>query len=160
LMVGEGAEKTRIAALARERGLGNVRFVDQQPREKIPAYICASDVCLVPLKKTELFKTVIPTKMLEFMSCSRPVILGVDGQARAILEEANGGLAIDPENVDALLNAILCLAGNRGMAQELGRNGRDFIVRRFSRHQTAERYIRVLDRLLGAPERHSANIAA
>jgi colanic acid biosynthesis glycosyl transferase WcaI len=160
LFVGEGAEKTRIVALARERGLGNVRLVDQQPREKIPAYICASDVCLVPLKKTELFKTVIPTKMLEFMSCSRPVILGVDGQARAILEEADGGLAIDPENVDALLNAILCLAGNRGMAQELGRNGRDFIVRRFSRHQTAERYIRVLDRLLGAPERHSANIAA
>jgi glycosyltransferase involved in cell wall biosynthesis len=84
----------------------------------------------------------------------------VDGQARAILEEANGGLAIEPENVDELLNAILRLAGNCGMAQELGRNGRDFIVRRFSRHQTAERYIRVLDRLLGVPERPSADIAA
>ena len=92
LMLGEGAEKERIAALARERGLNNLRFVDQQPREKIPAYICASDVCLVLLKKTDLFKTVIPTKMLEFMSCARPVILGVDGQARAILEEARGGL--------------------------------------------------------------------
>ena len=51
LMIGEGAEKERIAALARERGLNNLRFVDQQPREKIPAYICASDVCLVLLKK-------------------------------------------------------------------------------------------------------------
>jgi glycosyltransferase involved in cell wall biosynthesis len=160
LMVGEGAEKARIVSLAQERGLSNIRFVDQQPREKVPAYICTSDVCLVPLKKTDLFKTVIPTKMLEFMSCSRPIILGVDGQARAILEEANGGLAIEPENVDELLNAILRLAGNCGMAQELGRNGRDFIVRRFSRHQTAERYIRVLDRLLGVPERPSADIAA
>ncbi|MGD0570360.1 MAG: glycosyltransferase family 4 protein [Candidatus Sulfotelmatobacter sp.] len=160
LMVGEGAEKARIVALAQDRGLSNVRFVDQQPRERIPAYICASDVCLVPLKKTELFKTVIPTKMLEFMSCSRPVILGVDGQARAILEEANGGLAIEPENVDALLNAILYLAANRKMAEELGRNGRDFIVRRFSRHQTAEKYIRVLDRLLGLPEQRGADIAA
>lgn len=159
LMVGEGAEKARIIALAQERGLGNVRFFDQQPREKIPAYICASDVCLVLLKKTELFKTVLPTKMLEFMSCSRPVILGVDGQARAILDEAKGGLAIEPENVDALLKAILYLAGNRGMAQELGRNGRDFIVRRFSRHQTAEKYIRELDRLLDV-ERQSTEIAA
>jgi colanic acid biosynthesis glycosyl transferase WcaI len=160
LMVGEGAEKSRIVALTKERCLDNLRFVDQQPREKIPAYICASDVCLVPLKKTELFKTVLPTKMLEFMSCGRPVILGVDGQARAILEEAKGGLAIEPEDVDALLNAILYLAENSGIAQELGRNGRDFIVRRFSRHQTAEKYIHELDRLLGVPERRSADIAA
>jgi colanic acid biosynthesis glycosyl transferase WcaI len=160
LMVGEGAEKARIIALAQARGLSNLRFVDQQPREKIPAYICASDVCLVPLRKTELFKTVLPTKMLEFMSCGRPVILGVDGQARAILEEAKGGLAIEPEDVDALLNAILYLAGNSGIAQELGRNGRDFIVRRFSRHQTAEKYIHELDRLLGVPERRRADIAA
>ena len=62
--------------------------MDQQPREKIPAYICASDVCLVLLKKADVFKTVIPTKMLEFMSCARPIILGVEGQARKILEEA------------------------------------------------------------------------
>ena len=91
LILGEGTEKASIVARARDHGLENVRFVDQQPREQIPAYISASDVCLVLLKKADLFKTVIPTKMLEFMACARPVILGVDGQARAILEEADGG---------------------------------------------------------------------
>ncbi|MFZ0537441.1 MAG: glycosyltransferase family 4 protein, partial [Candidatus Sulfotelmatobacter sp.] len=90
LILGEGTEKASIVARARDHGLENVRFVDQQPREQIPAYISASDVCLVLLKKADLFKTVIPTKMLEFMACARPVILGVDGQARAILEEAGG----------------------------------------------------------------------
>ncbi len=148
LMLGEGAEKERIAALAQERCLNNLRFVDQQPRDKIPAYICASDVCLVLLKKTDLFKTVIPTKMLEFMSCACPVILGVDGQARAILEEARGGLVIEPENSDALVDAIRDLASNREAARALGKNGREYIVRKFSRHQTAEKYIRVLERLL------------
>ena len=86
--MGEGAEKERIKALAQSRGLTNVHFLDQQPREKIPAFISASDACLVLLKKTDVFKTVIPTKMLEFMSCARPVILGVDGQARQIVEDA------------------------------------------------------------------------
>jgi len=147
LLLGEGAEKKRIVALARERGLSNLRFIDQQPREKVPAYICASDVCLVLLKKAEVFKTVIPTKMLEFMSCARPVILGVDGQARNILEEARGGLVIEPENADALANAIRYLAANREMAHELGQNGREYIVRKFSRRQTAEKYIRVLEHL-------------
>jgi colanic acid biosynthesis glycosyl transferase WcaI len=160
LMLGEGAEKERIAALARERGLTNLRFIDQQPREKIPAYICASDVCLVLLKKTELFKTVIPTKMLEFMSCARPVILGVDGQARAILEEARAGLVIEPESPVALANAIRYLAANRDAGRQLGENGREHILRKFSRHHTAERYIDVLEDLLQLPQRRKIKAAA
>ena len=160
LMLGEGADKDRIVALARERDLNNLRFVDQQPREKIPAYINASDACLVLLKKTDLFKTVIPTKMLEFMSCARPVILGVDGQARMILEEARGGLVIEPENSDALVHAIRLLAANPDQARELGHNGREYIVRKFSRSHTAEKYIRVLEQLLNLPERSSPELAA
>jgi colanic acid biosynthesis glycosyl transferase WcaI len=160
LVVGEGAEKQRIVELARERGLANLRFVEQQPREKIPAYICASDVCLVLLKKTDLFKTVIPTKMLEFMSCARPVILGVEGQARTILEEARGGVAIDPENSDALVNAIRYLAANPEMAGRLGRNGREYIVRNYSRRQTAEKYILTLESLLNFPEDRKTKVAA
>ena len=152
MLLGEGAEKARIVALARERGLKNLRFVDQQPREKIPSYIAATDVCLVPLKKSEVFKTVIPTKMLEFMSCARPVILGVDGQARAILEEAGGGMAIEPENPDALANAISGLSKNRELAKELGRQGREYILRKFSRSRTAEKYIRELERLSASPQ--------
>jgi len=160
LMLGEGAEKDRIKTLAQERGLSNVRFLDEQAREKIPAHICASDACLVPLKRTLLFKTVIPTKMLEFMSCGRPVILGVDGQARAILEEARGGLVVEPENPDALANAIRYLAANRELAGELGRNGREYVVRKFSRRQTAEKYILVLERLLNLPEDRKTEAAA
>jgi colanic acid biosynthesis glycosyl transferase WcaI len=160
LLLGEGAEKERIVALARERGLSNLRFIDQQSREKVPAYISASDVCLVPLKKADVFKTVIPTKMLEFMSCARPVILGVDGQARSILEEAQGGLVIEPENAEALANAIRYLAANRELARELGHNGRQHIVRKFSRRHTAEKYIRVLEQLLHVPERRETKVAA
>src|SRR6202051_159674 len=151
LMLGEGAEKRRILELARERGLHNIRFVDQQPREKIPSYICASDACLVLLKKTDLFKTVIPTKMLEFMSCARPVIFGVDGRARGLLEEARAGLVIEPENAQALVDAACYLAVNQELAREMGRHGREYIVRKFSRRYTAEKYIRVLEQMLKLP---------
>jgi glycosyltransferase involved in cell wall biosynthesis len=151
LLVGEGSDKERIRALAESEGLSNLRFVDQQPRERIPAFINASDVCLVLLKKTELFKTVIPTKMLEFMACGRPVILGVDGQARQIVEEARGGIVIEPENAEALVAAIRKLAGDAESRKELGDRGRAYIVERYSRGKTAEIYLDVLRRLL-APE--------
>jgi len=147
LLIGEGAEKDRIKALAQSRGLANIRFLDQQPREKIPAFISASDACAVLLRKTEVFKTVIPTKMLEFMSCSRPVILGVDGQARKIVEEAEAGIVIEPENSVALVAAIQRLAVDHDLCQKLGAQGREYIVRHFSRRQTAEAYIHVLDAL-------------
>ncbi len=98
LLIGEGAEKERIVKLAAARGLANLRFLDQQPRERIPAYISAADLCLVMLKKNELFKTVIPTKLLEYMACERPVIVAVDGQARQIVEDAEAGVFVEPEN--------------------------------------------------------------
>ncbi len=149
LLVGEGADKERIVAMAKTRGLANLRFVDQQPRESIPDYICASDASLVLLKKTDLFKTVIPTKMLEFMSCSRPVILGVDGQARKIVEEGQAGVFIEPESVDALVEAIVRLRGDARLRETLGSNGRRHILEHFSRQRTAATYIRVLEKLLG-----------
>ncbi len=160
LLIGEGADKARLVAQARERRLANLQFLDQQPRETIPAYIRASDLCLVPLKKNELFKTVIPSKMLEFMSCARPVILGVEGQARAILEEASAGISIEPGNANALANAIRHVAANREAAQEMGENGRDYVIRKFSRDRTAEKYIRVLEELLALPETGIAGVAA
>jgi glycosyltransferase involved in cell wall biosynthesis len=148
LLVGEGADKERITALAASRGLTNIRFVDQQPRERIPAYICASDACLVLLKKTDLFKTVIPTKMLEFMACARPVILGVEGQAREIVEEAKAGIFIEPESSSDLAAAITRLSQNPALREEMGRGGRRHILAHYSRRSTAETYIDVLNSLL------------
>jgi len=153
LLIGEGAEKQRIVALAAARGLTNIRFLGQQPRESIPAYIAAADVCLVMLKKTELFKTVIPTKLLEYMACERPVIVAVDGEARQIVEAAGAGMFVEPEDNEALVQAILNLADDPQRRQYMGISGREYIVSRLSRARTAQTYISVLDDLTGAEKR-------
>jgi glycosyltransferase involved in cell wall biosynthesis len=148
MLVGEGADRERIAALAQSKKLKNICFVQQQPREKIPAYISASDVCLVVLKKSDVFETVIPTKMLEFMSCARPVILGVGGQAKQILERSRGGICAEPENPAALCDAILRLRQDPQLCESLGRNGREYIVQNLSRQRTAAEYLEVLGGLI------------
>ena len=151
LLIGEGAEKERIKSLAQSHGLTNVRILDQQPRENIPAFISASDVCLVLLKKADVFKTVIPTKMLEFMSCGRPVVLGVEGQAREIIEAAGAGIAIEPEDEKALVAALQTLEANAERAGALGQKGREYILQNFSRSRTAEKYIQILQPLIRKP---------
>ncbi len=148
LLVGEGAEKKQIQASAQARCLTNVHFLDQQPRERIPALISASNACLVLLKKTDIFKTVIPTKMLEFMACERPLIVGVEGQAREIMQAAGAGIAIEPENPEALIQAIHHVAANPEAGGMMGKMGREYILKNFSRAATAQKYIGVLQALI------------
>jgi glycosyltransferase involved in cell wall biosynthesis len=145
LFVGEGADKDRLTSIVSKLKLTNVHFLLQQPREKVPSIIRASDVCLVPLKKASVFETVIPTKMLEFMACGRPVILGVDGQARQVIETANAGVFVEPEDPTALAQAVTQLYLDVGLRKVLGRNGRQYIVENLSRARTAATYLGVLE---------------
>lgn len=147
LVVGEGAERAALTAEARTRRLDNVIFAGQKPRKEIPAILDASDACLVLLKRTDAFKQVIPTKMLEFMSSGTPVILGVEGQAREIVEAAGGGLCIEPENVDALVDAIRELKQSEELRRGLGKSGRAHMMAAFDRGATAHRYLDLLTTL-------------
>jgi glycosyltransferase involved in cell wall biosynthesis len=160
MLVGEGADRERITATAQAKGLSNIRFVPQQLRERVPDYIAASDACLVLLKKSEVFETVIPTKMLEFMSCAKPVILGVGGQAREMIESSRAGVCIEPENVDQLCDAILRLQKEDWLRESLGRNGREYIIRNLSRERTADEYLQVLNVIIPGRRESEAAVAA
>lgn len=154
MLVGEGADRERILSLAQSKNLVNLVFVPQQSREKIPAYISASDACVVMLKDKQVFETVIPTKMLEIMSCARPVILAVRGQAKRVLESAGGGVCIEPDHPQALCSAILQLRHQPALCEEMGRAGRSYIIRELSRERTAQEYLAVLRRGLGEAPTH------
>jgi glycosyltransferase involved in cell wall biosynthesis len=101
------------------------------------------------LKKTELFKTVIPTKMLEYMACEKSVIVAVDGQARKIIEEAGAGIFVEPEDSRELSHAILRLSSEIERRKQMGKNGRQHILTNFSRERKAQAYIQVLEALIG-----------
>jgi colanic acid biosynthesis glycosyl transferase WcaI len=159
LLIGEGAEKRRIMELAAARGLANVKFIGEQPRQRIPALVSAADVCLVMLKKADLFKTVIPTKLLEYMACERPVIIAVDGQARKIVEDAGAGVFVAPEDSDALAKTICEMALDASARDRMGLNGRRYILANLSREQTARNYIAVLEELTGTQIKESARAA-
>ncbi len=151
LVVGDGAEKQRLAADVDTRGLRNIRFMSSIPRTEIPSQIRASDVCLVLLKKAPIFETVIPTKMLEYMACGRAVILGVDGQARRVLEDAQAGLFVEPESASDLARTVTRLYEDGQLRTTLGRNGREYAKEHLSREATAADYLTVLESVVGGP---------
>jgi colanic acid biosynthesis glycosyl transferase WcaI len=91
--------------------------------------------------------------LLEYMACERPVIVAVDGQARQMVEAARAGVFVEPEDSDALVDAILNLVADPQQRQRMGSSGREYIVRQFSRERTARSYLTVLEKLISAEER-------
>jgi len=144
LLVGEGMEKARLVSDAKRRGLINVRFIDPVPKQEVFKYILASDMGASILKRVDTFKTVYSNKTFDYFSCKKPVLMAIDGVSRELVEDANAGVYVEPENISAY-NATIreYLKDPQRLIQE-GENGYQFAKSNFDRQLLAEKYINEL----------------
>jgi glycosyltransferase involved in cell wall biosynthesis len=141
LMVGGGAQRETIKTIRDTKGLTNIVMLDQLPKAAMPAVWGASDAALVLLKRVDTFKTVIPSKMFEAMALGVPMILGVEGEAKALMEEGSAGIAITPEDDAELATAILRLADDRALGRQIGASAQAFVRAQFDREKLAHAYL-------------------
>ena len=98
LFVGDGAMKEKIVSIANDLDLDNITFLDPILKEDVPLYLSICDVSLAPLKKSDNFKTVIPSKIFEASAMGKPTLLGVEGEAQKIIEKYSAGVCFLPED--------------------------------------------------------------
>ncbi len=144
LIVGEGAEKRRIRNLVMEKRLSNIKVLSGVSKERVRDYYALTDLYLVTLRNTELFRTVIPSKIFEAMAMARPILCAVDGECRKIIEEAKSGIYVEPENVNQMAETILKLWKEKDGLQRMGKNGRIYVERYFNRDELARTYLGLL----------------
>ena len=89
LFVGAGAEKERLLKMKEEEHIDNITMLEPVPKEMVNRYISILDVALINLKKSDLFCTVIPSKIFENAGMEIPILLGVKGEAEDIIKEFN-----------------------------------------------------------------------
>lgn len=147
VLVGDGAERERLVAQRDARKLTNVIMLDQQPRSVVPLIWGATDAALVLLRKSDTFKTVLPTKMFEAMAAAKPVILGVEGEAKDMLLAAGAGLAVEPEDSRAIANAIVRLAESPTDAAAMGESGRVWFAEHLDRNRLADEMLAAIGAL-------------
>lgn len=123
LLLGDGASKAALVAAANARGLDNVVFVDTVPKEEVASYWALLDASIIHLKRSALFRSVIPSKLFECMGMGIPVLHGVEGESAAIVELEGVGLLFQPENAEDLCRRLRELADDPQLGKRLGDNG-------------------------------------
>lgn len=144
LMAGGGAEEARLRAERERRGLDNVVMLGQRPKAEMPGLWGATDASLILLKRSDTFKTVYPSKMSEAMAMKCPIVLGVEGEAKDVLDAAQAGIAITPESAEQLAVAMRRLADDPALCERLGRAGRAYADQNLDRAKVAARFLDLL----------------
>lgn len=143
LFVGSGAKKAELVAQAKALNLENVTFLDSVLKDKVWRYISILDSMVVPLKKSDLFKTVIPSKIFETSAMQTPILLGVDGEVREIVASYNAGIYFEPENKNEFLKAISDLR-NDSLKYSSFQQGCNSLALDFDRKKLATRMLKEL----------------
>ncbi len=140
LFIGDGAEKERVVQLAQALSLENVTFLDPISKEEVPRYLSIVDVSLAPLKKSETFKSVIPSKIFEASAMRKPTLLGVEGQAEEIVKQYGAGICFKPENSEDFIDSVSRLKNDKALYEKCVQ-GCDMLARDFDRRLLATKML-------------------
>lgn len=147
LLIGDGDCKAHLIEQTSQSGLNNIQFLDLMPKEEVLKYIWLSDMGLTILQNNPTFKTIYSNKTFDYFSCRKPVLMAVDGVSKALIEQADAGVYIDSENMDAWFSTIMFYIQHPETAKRQGENGYRFAKKHFDRVYWAEVYLDRIEKL-------------
>ncbi len=146
LLVGDGAERSRLEQRVSTERIENVRLLGSVARDRISEVYATLDAALVTLRRSELFTSVLPSKIFEIAAMARPILLSVDGEARALVEASGGGVFVPPEDVGAMVDALVHWIEEPAVGIRMGLAGRSYVAAHFDRESLARAYLEILRR--------------
>ncbi len=149
LIVGDGAEREELMRKTIEQGLTNVHFEGRVDRSKVPGLIASADLAVLCLRDVPLFEDALPTKMLEYMAASRPVVAAAAGDAARLLERSDAGIACPPGDPAALAASLTEAMRDPVRAERMGANGRRYVQEHCSRETFVDKLEAIAARLAG-----------
>jgi colanic acid biosynthesis glycosyl transferase WcaI len=125
----------------RARGLDNVRFVDMQPKARLPQVLAAADIHVVPLRRGLAWSSV-PSKLYSILAAGRPIVASIDAgtEVARTVERAAAGLSVPPDDPETFTKAVRRLLDDAGDREAMGTSGRRFVEGWASPAAVAEAY--------------------
>lgn len=148
LFVGDGPYKNQLEQLVVRKEITNVIFVGEIDREKIHEYLYLADCGVVILKRIPLFTGALPSKIFDYMACDLPILLGVEGEAKTLVEDSGTGLGFESDNSEDLINKIMYLKNHTDELNSMSSKGKDYVYNNFNRTKQASKIEDILKELL------------
>ena len=138
MFIGEGVEKQILMEKATSLNLSNVLFIESKRKEELLDYYEAADVGIVSLKKHPLFEITIPSKVFDYMSMSTPILIGVNGEAKEIVEEHEAGFYFEPENGDDFVRVLKFAQSHPDKLKKISQHVKEKLLQSFNREIQAK----------------------
>ena len=123
-IVGKGPEHKRLAELAQELNVRNIKFIDWIRYENLPLEIAKADLCLGGhFSDIGKARRVIAGKTFQFIAMGKPVIVGDNPANRELFKDRRNALMCEMANADALAEAILELRNNAHLREKIAEEG-------------------------------------
>lgn len=148
ILLGSGPLKKELIDKRDKMGLNNVIFEDLVQKSKIPSIISSVDISIVPLRRLDIFKGAIPSKIFENCAMKKMLLLGVEGEAKELfIDQGKSGLFFEPENHIDLKDKILKVIDQPELISRYGEAGNIFVKKNFDRNKIASDFLKELDKL-------------
>ncbi|MDX1349737.1 MAG: glycosyltransferase family 4 protein [Putridiphycobacter sp.] len=145
VLLGSGPEKDKLLSMQKELNLKNVIFAEPVGRNEMGGIIKEIDISLIPLRKLDLFLGAIPSKIFEILAMEKPILLGVDGEARDLfIDSGDAGWYFEPENVIDLTEKISHIITHTEEIKIKGMNGRNYVSKHFNRETIVNKFYNYL----------------
>jgi colanic acid biosynthesis glycosyl transferase WcaI len=148
MIVGDGVRRQEIESLIQTRELNNIILLPYRPLSHMPDVYATGDIGLVPLNAGTA-KTTLPSKLYSIMASGRPVLAAVDidSDITQMVQELACGVAVPPDDADALEAAIRRAYAEQDLFRKFGENGRRYAVENYAREVIAEKYSSLIETL-------------
>lgn len=145
ILLGSGPEKDKLLAMKASMVLNNVFFFEPISKVKMPEVWKSVDASVVPLRRLDLFKGALPSKIFEGLAMKKPMLLGVEGEAEDLfIKEGKAGIAFVPEDGNDLAQKAKYLFEHRAEAALMGESGYKYVGSKFNRDSIAENFFNFL----------------
>lgn len=130
-VIGYGARAKDFEHFIMENNLHYVHLHKPASRNVTLDLISNSDIAIALLNDEDVFSTVLPGKIIDYITCGTPVVAAVKGQAAQLIEKNKVGFVFNNEAIDSIVNKIIFLKENKEIRQELEGNCSRLIEEKF-----------------------------
>lgn len=149
ILVGDGPNKHYLVDLAEKMKINNVLFMPPIKKEFIPSLLKQMDVLYVGFQKQSLYRFGIsPNKIFDYMMAAKPIIQAIEAK-NDIVNDANCGVSVNPDDQNAIANAIikLKLLSQEGR-EKLGKNGKKYVIENHTYNILTRKFFSVINNTL------------